>query len=115
MTHAEFSHLLKQRMELMQAVLDIKAGEYASNGDRLHNFKAAADMLGTTPEKALLGMLAKHLVSVIDMVNGLQRGNPSGHPRAVWAEKIGDSVNYLCLLEGLVEERDGRWRELEVV
>ena len=60
-------------------------------------------MQATTPENALIGMLAKHMVSILDMVDDI----PSGayHGIQEWDEKIGDAVNYLLLLEGLIEER----------
>lgn len=99
MTSQEFDAVLDRRMQVMRSVLGSKAKEYASSRDRLHNFHAASNMLDNTPEQALLGMLAKHLVSVIDLV---KTGNPVS--QAVADEKIGDSINYLVLLEALMHE-----------
>lgn len=95
--------LLEQRLQKMKDVLGVKAAEYASKDDRLHNFKVAGIGQGISPEAALRGMWYKHHVSVLDMIN---------KPDAGWTderidEKIGDSINYLCLLEGLLKERTG--------
>jgi len=61
--------------------------------------KAAAAMLRCTPEQALLGFVAKHLTSVIDMV---QSGRQ--YPLATWDEKLGDVMVYFALLDGIVQE-----------
>lgn len=84
----------------MKSVLAIKADEYASSADRLHNFKTAAKMLDTTPEVALVGMAIKHAVSVQDMVIQPEIITPE-----LIDEKIGDCINYLVLLEALMLER----------
>lgn len=104
MTHEEFSQLLDAIHLRSKDVLTAKAKEYASADDRLHNFKRAGALQGCSPEQALIGMLTKHLVSVLDMVDELS--TPST-PRSMqmWREKLDDSRNYLSLLEGLVSER----------
>lgn len=76
-----------------------KAKEYATGGDRLHNFKVAAAVQGISPTAALAGMMAKHTVSVYDMV-----GSGEDYPMELWEEKIKDSINYLFLLWALLHE-----------
>ena len=105
MTKKDFDKLLDRRLKLIREVLNTKAGEYASDRDRMHNFKVAAKLVSTpeTPEQALWGMLRKHLVSVIDMIDMTGQGEcPSEAKRD---EKIGAAINYLALLEGLLVER----------
>lgn len=102
MDYITFNSLVGQRFDQCGKVLTEKGEEYSRGGDRLWNFKRAAAKTGTTPARALMGMKAKHDVSVDDMVDMLKRGVvPS---REMVAEKIGDSINYLLLLEGLIEE-----------
>jgi hypothetical protein len=79
-------------------VLDNKAKEYATE-DRLHNFKRAAEILHTTPQQALAGMFVKHLVSVLDLIEGLVLPTTQ-----LINEKIGDAINYLILLEAILKE-----------
>lgn len=102
MKAAEFDRLLEARIDKMRATLTAKAGEYATDGDRLHNFKRAAGILGVTPAQACLGMLAKHWVSVVDLVDRDAAGEYV--TPAMIDEKIGDATNYLPLLEALILE-----------
>ena len=97
------SEVFNQHMQHMQDVsvetLLNKAKEYATDGDRLHNFKVAADVQGISPTAALAGMMAKQTVSVYDMI-----GTGQVYPLELWEEKIKDSINYLFLLWALLNE-----------
>jgi hypothetical protein len=97
-----FNKVVSHRVNTIHSVLAAKASEYA-RGDRLGNFKRAASMQGVTPEKALVGMKAKHDVALQDFINDLDVGKIQCYER--WNEKIGDIINYLILLDGLVQER----------
>lgn len=98
-----FEEVLTRRLGLIQTVLGRKAGEYVRGGDRYSNFKHAAAYRKTTPEDALMGMRAKHEISLLDVVNDVAQGRlPSIE---LLEEKIGDNINYLILLEGLLRER----------
>ncbi|MBQ2897989.1 MAG: hypothetical protein IJE46_06710 [Clostridia bacterium] len=82
-------------------VLGVKASEYATS-DRLHNFKVAAVLQQESPIKALGGMMAKHTVSVYDLIKAENRGEDVSIE--LWDEKIGDHINYLLLLWAAVIE-----------
>lgn len=103
MTNDEFNRVVAERLNKISSVLSKKAEEYASTQDRLHNFKVAAAIDSEAPERALWGMLKKHIVSVRDMVDGLDSMSCPNY--ALWDEKLGDTINYCILLEGLVVER----------
>lgn len=103
MTATKFDSILDARIAKTRSVLGSKAGEYASDLDRLPNFKRAAALLGTTPAKALVGFLTKHLVSVLDIVDHDAAG--LGVSTAALDEKVGDAVNYLILLEAVLLEK----------
>lgn len=101
-----FDDVLKERLRKTESVLAAKAEEYATGENRYHNFFRAAGLQGCTPEQALMGMLAKHLVSVLDMVAVTAEGDWKRWPREdMIDEKIGDTINYLILLEGLLRIR----------
>jgi hypothetical protein len=102
MKNQVFTDILEARITNMRRVLAAKADEYAFGGDRLHNFKAAARIQEIAPEEALLGMLAKHLVSVLDMVAAA--AHEIYPDTSMIDEKIGDCINYLVLLEALLRE-----------
>ena len=98
----KFDEIVAKRLDACSALLAVKGEEYSRGGDRLWNFKRAGEHRRCSPAKALLGMKVKHDVSIDDIVDRLDNGIiPS--PYTV-AEKINDSINYLLLLEGLIEE-----------
>lgn len=101
----QFEKVVEDRIAKCTQVLDLKAGEYAT-ADRLHNFKVAAALQNIEPETALLGMWAKHIVSVVDIIYGIEhRGEiPS---KELLSEKITDVINYAYFLEAMIEERRG--------
>ena len=99
MTRKDFNDCIKLLFKNCEDTLVTKGKEYAPNRDRLDHFKKAAALLRTTPEKALLGQLTKHLVSIIDMTE-----EPTKYDFDKWIEKIGDSINYLALLFAVVFE-----------
>ena len=100
----EFNDVVDGAIKNIQTVLKQKAMEYASNESRFHNFEVAGRKLNVTPEKALLGMMIKHEVSVEDMVNWIDQ-NPKKITLELINEKIGDNINYLILLKGLLINR----------
>lgn len=110
MNNKEFDKVVAVRIERIKKSLQSKGKEYALTSDRLKNFKSASLLLSQSPEKALLGYLTKHIVSIYDMVeydtdiNSLD-GLLSLSSLAQFNEKIGDAINYLILLEALLIER----------
>ena len=97
----QFENIINNRIETCKSGLCSKAEEYATD-DRLHNFKVAGELQKCTPVKALGGMMAKHTVSVYDLIDDYEQGKTIS--QEMWAEKIGDSINYLLLLTALLEE-----------
>ena len=93
---------MEERFNKTRQVLANKAKEYA-RGDRLSNFKKAAFALSCTPEEECVNLWLKHVISIVDLVQDLGKGNIVA--QAMWEEKIGDAVNYLILLEGLLADR----------
>ena len=98
-----FDKVLAERIAKCFNTLCAKADEYATS-DRLHNFKVAGEVQGCTPIKALGGMMCKHTVSVYDLINDFDKGKDI--PVELWDEKIGDSINYLLLLDALIQEHE---------
>jgi hypothetical protein len=102
-THEAFDTVLEKRIALIREVLVTKAAEYATNADRLHNFKRASEVTpGLTPAQHCLGFATKHWVSICDLVGELARGDRKKLP--LLFEKVGDAINYLILLEAIIAE-----------
>jgi len=102
MNTEKFNKIVQDRIDKITMVLTAKADEYA-RGDRLSNFKAVAALTGCTPEKALGGLVAKHIVALYDFINDLDSDQLQVYTR--WDEKIGDIINYMILLDALIQER----------
>lgn len=96
MNNKQFEQCFKQKVEDCKALLFKKAKEYATDEDRLIAFKTAASLENTSPEQALGGMLAKHIVSIFEMIK-----EPDNYSNAKWDEKINDTINYMILLYAL--------------
>jgi len=107
----QFDAFLQGTFAKIDDVLSGKRNEYAPGDDtsRFHNFEVAAAFNDITPEQALWGMLTKHLVSLSDMV----KNDVTDYSLAQWDEKIGDAVNYLILLWGLVASQSTRHSNIQ--
>jgi hypothetical protein len=95
----EFETIFEAQVDACRKTLVKKAEEY-SPVDRLSNFKVAGTLAGCTPQQALGGMLAKHIVSIYDLI----RDDSSNLD--IWNEKLGDALNYLFLLKALLIEQN---------
>lgn len=99
MTNSEFNDIITEQLQHCCNLLCSKGEEYDSNTeDRLHSFKVAAALQNITPKQALVGMLAKHTVSIYDMARDGE------YSIEKWNEKITDHINYLLLLKALICE-----------
>jgi hypothetical protein len=95
----DFDKLVDERLGFCKRTLQLKANEYATS-DRLHNFKRAGKMQGCTPARALSGMWAKHIISILDIIDSIERGNVVDG--SILSEKLTDNINYLLLLEAVI-------------
>ena len=110
MNNQEFEAVVEDQLEKCKSLLVAKGREYSTPADKLHNFKVAAEMQGITPRQALGGMMAKHTVSIFDMIQ-----SENDFIASVWNEKITDHINYLLLLQGIVvEEREAKKNKVQI-
>lgn len=101
--HSEdFNRIFDFQIDRSAQVLKAKADEYAPNPkDRLSNFKVAATLQDNTIVDAIIGMMAKHTVSIYDMAQAHKT-----YSIEQWDEKITDHINYLILLRAALAEED---------
>ena len=102
----DFNKVIEHRLSECKRILIEKAKEYAKgDDDRMHNFNRAAQITDECREKALFGFFLKHLVSVMDIVDDMNK-NPNYIPaKPLVEEKCGDAINYLLLLEASIEDK----------
>lgn len=79
---------------------------YARKGDRFHSFKRQAQILGITPEEALLADWSKHLACIFDAVDDVVDNKSLDLERL--REKFVDTINYSYLLWGLLNEDEDK-------
>lgn len=96
-----FEDVVKEQLEICARMLTVKGDEYARPEDRLHNFKVASAMQRVTVPRAIGGMMAKHTVSIYDMLPDAQ-----GYSMELWVEKITDHINYLLLLKAALMDME---------
>lgn len=99
MSPTQFDESVRAQVDHCLELLCAKGAEYAPGTDRLAAFKKAAALQNCSQARAAFGMLAKHLVSVADMI---ETGEKYSGIR--WNEKIGDSINYLLIIRAIIEE-----------
>lgn len=103
MQNEQFETIVKARLEKIHETLLSKADEYA-RGDRLSNFKKMGELLNCTPERALIGLVSKHYIALVDFIADLEAGVLQSDSR--WDEKIGDVMAYMVLLDAMIQERN---------
>jgi hypothetical protein len=108
MDNNDFNKIVTESIDSIQLVLVNKAKEYASEGDRLVNFKDGARITGLTPEMTLWAYMAKHLASIKKIIDDMNKGDlPTNE---LLDEKIGDAINYLILLKATIKEQLPEWK-----
>jgi hypothetical protein len=95
----KFESILKNMQMKQDLTLVSKAKEYASEEDRLHNFKKIADFVGITNAQVAMVLMLKNLVSLNDAI--MMEKSMS---EEFLDEKIGDPYNYLVLIRALIED-----------
>lgn len=97
-THDEKLKIVNDLLRKSMAILEQKGNSYTSE-DCLSNFKQAAMLQECTTAQALWGMAAKHIISISNMIS-----NKIEYDESIWDEKLGDAINYLCLLKVVIKE-----------
>lgn len=97
--------IIRDRIDRTSHLMLVKGKEYQRNGDKLHNFRRAAEMSRSNMPRELNGMLQKHLVSYYDMLDDIDKGKKIS--REYLSEKIGDIIVYFHLQEVAIIEECG--------
>lgn len=98
----EFAGFLDEIVDNIKEILSSKSADYSDTVDKLYNFKLQARIDSVTPIEALRGNWRKHLGSIIQGLDELQKGKVRSEQW--WREKCVDSINYQILLLALLKE-----------
>lgn len=103
MNNENFEKSVSELLSRIEDNLIVKAREYATGDNRLHNFDRGAAVTGQTRERVLFGFALKHLISVMYIIDDLDKGKiPSKH---MVDEKVGDLTTYMTLLYASLSDR----------
>lgn len=102
MKREEFTNRVEKRIDLIRQTLLTKHKEYAKDDNVFRNFDEAAGGLSLhgTSSEVLWSYMTKHLVSIKDIV-----ADNKPVDTAIVSEKIGDVINYLILLEAMLNQQ----------
>ena len=106
----EFEKAINDYLHIIKANLLNKAVEYAPGADRLANFNKGSNITGEIREKVLFGFALKHLVSIMDMIEDIEKGELPTNNKA--SEKIGDLGTYMAILYACIQDRLNKTRQL---
>ena len=102
----KFKNLLQHIYRRTDETFDIKRDEYANDVDVFKSLKnGTAFSFQSEPEQVAWNYLAKHLESIQSILSKLPDEEPSVE---LINEKLGDAINYLIIIEGLLRERKQR-------
>ena len=103
MTYDKFMELLEERFNKTRETYSTKMIEYANVNDVFESFKKGVGFsFHDTPEGVAWEYACKHFESIKTIISKLPDEIPSDE---LVDEKIGDAINYLIILEGLIKER----------
>lgn len=106
MQEERFNQIIEAQVDMALALFQKKNDAYSGTQvvDRLAGVKDVAAIRGVSKLEAISGMMAKHTMSIYNMMKSDQE-----FPLAVWNEKISDHINYLLLAAASIhEDRDER-------
>ena len=99
----KFKELLEKRFTKTREVYSKKMNEYANDLDVFLSFKKGVGFsFQDTPEGVAWEYACKHFESIKTIISKIPDEIPSDK---LIDEKIGDAINYLIILEGLIKER----------
>jgi len=110
MTREDFSRRVEKRIDLVRQTLLNKHKEYAKDDNVFRNFDEAAGgfSLHSTSAEVLWSYMTKHLVSIKDIVS-----DNTPVTNELVSEKIGDIINYLILLEAMLNQQSEKHCKLK--
>jgi hypothetical protein len=99
----DFKDLLEKRFEKTRETYSRKMNEYATDLDVFQSFKKGVGFsFHDTPEGVAWEYACKHFESIKNIISKCPDEVPTDE---LLDEKIGDAINYLIIIEGLIKER----------
>ena len=109
-TQDDFNAVIEEFNEATIEILSAKGNEYATDEDRLMNFRTVGDMAGMSPEEVTISYLLKHIQRLAKAVREGDYEWSWRHDDGSEAlkQRVADSINYLLLLALALEANDSK-------
>jgi hypothetical protein len=107
MTKEDFEKLWIEQVQKEKSILLERASSYATNDDRLFNFKEGSTLIGNDSMQYGFNLVVKHIIAMRDLINKVANTNGSldNYEYAKIEEYVTDIRNYAILLRALYVER----------
>jgi hypothetical protein len=107
-TQEDFDDVIEEFNEATVEILQSKGEEYATENDRLMNFRTVGEMAGLEPEEVTVTYLLKHVQRLSKAVREDEYQWDWRHDDGSEAlkQRVADSINYLLLLALALEAAD---------
>lgn len=110
----KYKDTINNMIAYCQNLINDKLIQYANKNDVFKTFNEAAELQEILPEQALFGMMAKHIGSIRNMLDKVEKdiysmtindAEGAEYSLDVWKEKIGDNITYLLILYAMISSR----------
>jgi hypothetical protein len=99
----EFEKRVNDTLEKIKLLLITKGKEYRRENNPFHNFERGSLMTNEPREKVLKGFLLKHIISVDDIINDLDKGVLPQEAKV--EEKYNDILVYYLIQKCMILDR----------
>lgn len=106
MNAAKFEEIWMEQVAAEKSMLLERAAAYATNGDRLGNFKEGGQLNGCHPMRYGFSLVSKHIIALRDLITKIEAGQGEFTPyeEAKVTEYVTDIRNYAVLMKALYLE-----------
>jgi hypothetical protein len=105
-----FEKIWLDQVQTEKSMLLERAEAYATNGDRLGNFKEGGQLNDCHPLRYGFTLVSKHIIALRDLVKKIESGNGNAddYELAKFTEYVTDIRNYAVLLKAIYMEEDSK-------
>lgn len=101
--HVKFDRLIRETIDRIHQLSELKGGEYAGDNDRLANFRRNAAALDLTMEQVWAVYAAKHWDAVMQYVRDKAAGKDRVRLEGIGG-RLDDLIVYAILFKAIVDE-----------
>jgi hypothetical protein len=103
----DFEKIWLDQVQMEKSMLLERAAAYATNGDRLGNFKEGGQLNACHPLRYGFSLVSKHIIALRDLIGKIEagKGEFTDYEAAKFEEYVTDIRNYAVLMKALYLEK----------